>query len=85
MKVLGFLLAACITLAGLRLVVTGLVLGIILAVVIGVITRPKETIGFILFMAALGFLDQRPVAFLAVVFGIVTCSLLLRAIEQNKA
>lgn len=84
MKVLGYLIAACIALAGLRLVVAVLVLGICLATIIAMITKPREAVGFVLLIAVVGALNHHPVAFVALAGLVIAACLLLKAVEQSE-
>jgi hypothetical protein len=82
MKVLGYLIAACIALAGLRLVVAALVLCIFLAVIVAMITKPRETVGLTLIMAAAGAFNQRPIAFVVVAGLVIAACLILKTIDE---
>lgn len=55
MKVMGWLLAACVAIALLKLAVTVLVVAFAIALLIGLWIRPTQTVGFILLSVLLGW------------------------------
>lgn len=76
MKVVGYLLGACVILAVVRAVAAALIIGLGLSIVIGVCVRPKETFGLLAFLLIAGLIQHHGLAFLAVValvliFGVI--------------
>jgi hypothetical protein len=60
MKVVGYLLAACVACAALQAAAAALALLVGLAVVIGVCTRPRETFGLLLFLVIVSLIEAHP-------------------------
>lgn len=66
MKVLGYLIGACLAMALVRAVVIALIVGLCVAVVVGACTRPRETFGLLAFVLIANLAEARPSACLAV-------------------
>lgn len=47
MRIIGYILAGCIAIAVLRLVLMVMVLAYLAALIFGLVTRPKETLGLL--------------------------------------
>jgi hypothetical protein len=59
-KVVGYLLAACVACAALQAAAAALALLVGLAVVIGVCTRPRETFGLLLVLVIVSVIRTNP-------------------------
>lgn len=60
MRLLGYIMVACLALAVLRMVAL-LVVILLAGLLVGLaITRPRQTAGFILFLLLLGFAERQP-------------------------
>lgn len=70
MKLLGYLLGACVVLAIVRAAALALAIALVLAIVIGLLARPSETFGLVLLMFAVGVIQIYP-ALCAVLAGVV--------------
>lgn len=75
MKLVCYFIGACVILAIARAMAAALVLLIILAIVIGAISKPRETIGLLGFVLITNLLMSYPVACL--------CTLAVIAILKN--
>lgn len=62
MKAVGYLLGACLILAALKALAAAIALGLVLALVIGALTRPKETLALMTFMLLSSLVKAAPVA-----------------------
>lgn len=60
MKIIGYLLAGFLILAAFQAVLTVLTYSIIASIVIGLITRPWETIGMLTAVVVLGLVSRYP-------------------------
>ncbi|QDK34014.1 hypothetical protein DM450_14775 [Sphingomonas sp. IC081] len=60
MKIIGYLLGACLILAAFQAALTVLTYWIIGSLVIGLITRPWETIGMLTAVVVLGMVSRYP-------------------------
>lgn len=80
MRLVGYLLAACVALAIIRAVALALVITLMLAFVVGVLARPRETFGLMLLMFVGGMIQSYPVLCLAVV-GIAA---IVSALAKNR-
>lgn len=60
MQLIGFLLAACIALALLRMAVAALLIGLCVLLAAGAIWYPRETTGLLILSAALGLMQLHP-------------------------
>ena len=84
MKAVRYLMIAAIAMAALKAIAAALALAIILALVVGVLTRPKETIGFLAFLLIVGVVKAHPLACLGVLaVGLITGSL-SRSSQRNE-
>lgn len=61
MRVIGYILGACIALAVLRMTIAALLIAICALVVCGVLFRPVETISFLMISVAIGLMQSHPV------------------------
>lgn len=77
MKGAGYLLGACIFLAAVKVVAMAIALGIILAVIVGAITKPRETLGLLAFLVLINVIDRSPTAFIVAVAIIGGLSIIL--------
>ena len=72
MKVLGFIIAACLALALLKVAVTLLVAIYVVLLIVAMITKPAETFGFLAFFFGCYLLEQHTIptmlAFVALCF-----------------
>lgn len=66
MKVVGYFIGACVILAIVRATAVALVLLIILAVVIGAISKPRETLGLLGFILIANLFEAYPLGCLIV-------------------
>lgn len=62
MRVIGFILGACIALAVLRMAMAALLIAICALLVCGALFRPVETISFLMLAVAIGLMQSHPVA-----------------------
>lgn len=79
MKGAGFLLGTCLFLAAVKAMAMAIALGIILAVIIGAITKPRETLALLAFFVLINLIDRSPTTFLIAVAAIGGLRLLLEA------
>jgi hypothetical protein len=61
MRIIGFLLGACIALAVLRMAVAALLVAMCGLLVCGALFRPAETISFLFLSVAIGLMQAHPV------------------------
>lgn len=67
MKALGYLLAACVALAVLKAVAVALAIGLCIAIGVGVITRPRETLGLLGLMLMASLVEKHSLVLLGMV------------------
>lgn len=67
MNALGYIVAACLLIAAAQAVAVTIVLGIYLAVIIGVFMRPRETFSLLAFLLLAYLLQTHPLPSLSVV------------------
>lgn len=60
MRILLYIVAACLVVRALQLAVAGLVVALAIAFVIGFVTRPRETLGMIIASAGWMLLERYP-------------------------
>jgi len=78
MKLLGYLMLACIVLAALKVAVTVLIMVLAIAVIVSLIRRPAEALGFVLLVIA----ANHPWLFAAVVLILAIMRLLFGRVED---
>jgi len=78
MKLLGYVILACIVLAALKVAVTVLVMVFAIALVVSLIRRPPEALGFVLLVIA----ANHPWPFAAVVLILAILRLLFGRVED---
>lgn len=78
MKLLGYVILACIVLAALKVAVTVLVMVFSIALVVSLIRRPAEALGFVLLVIA----ANHPWPFAAVVLILAILRLLFGRVED---
>ena len=78
MKALGYLVGACIVLAIARATVAALILGVMLAIVIGAICKPRETFGLLGFLLVANLFAAFPLGCLTVI-GLLALVALLKS------
>lgn len=80
MRVLGYLLAGCIACAALRAAVTALVLTMLIGLVVGVVTRPAETLSFVVVILVADLFKTHPLP----CFGLLAFALLTGAVSRRR-
>lgn len=80
MRLVGYLLGACVVLAIVRAVALALVITLALAVVVGLLARPRETFGLMLLMFAGGMIQSYP----ALCFAVVAIAVTFSAFAKNR-
>jgi len=78
MKLIGYIIGACLLLAVFRLAVVLVLLLIALSIVAGVFMRPRETLGFITLFVIAGLAQSHGLALLCFV-AVVVASISLRS------
>jgi len=80
MRLLGYLLGACVVLAIARMAVLALAIALLLAVAAGMLARPKETLGLVLLMFAGCMIQSYPLLCL-VIIGVAA---IVSALARNR-
>jgi hypothetical protein len=83
-KVLGYILAGCIMVAVAQAIITALVVVIFLAIVIGALTRPRETFGLIALAIIADFVRACPSASLAALAIIIIVAAISNTFRQPQ-
>jgi len=74
MKLLGYLLGACVVLAIVRMAALVLAIALVLCVAVGLLARPKETFGLVLLLFAVGVIQSYPLLCIVIGGGVVVIS-----------
>lgn len=79
MKAIGYLIVACVLLAIIRALAVVLVLMLGLALLVGIITKPRETFGLLAFAMIAGLVQEHPIFSLLLLSITVLTSALITA------
>jgi len=82
MRLLGLLLTACVVVAALQAAAAVLVLMVLVGIVFGLVTKPKETLAFAAILAFASIVEKHPATLLAIVGITLTACLIGKAIER---
>lgn len=82
MKWVGWLMAACIAMALLKLAVAVLAIALCILLLWGAINRPSETVALLAILAVISLARSNPVAFFALVGVIFAASLIGKVTER---
>jgi hypothetical protein len=67
MKVVGYVAGACVVLAAMQALAAALTLGIVLAIIVGAITRPREMAGMLVILILGNFAQRYPLTCFAII------------------
>lgn len=81
MQLLGTILLACLVLTAVKAAAVALLIALALSLVVGLIARPKETFGFLLFMTIV----NQPAILVALVATALACALIRRLAANSSA
>lgn len=82
MKLLGYLIAACIVLAALRMAVVALALLCLFTMLVVAIRNPLETLGCVAFVVFCAVLNAHPVELIGAVTLLLLIGMILKAQER---
>ena len=71
MKIVGYLIVACVAMALLQAAAAALAIGLFIVVVVGACVRPRETFGLLAFVLVANLVETRPTVCLAIIGGLV--------------
>lgn len=77
MKMAGILITACVVLAAAQAVAAALCIVLVTALIFGLFTAPRETLGFVGLLLAAGMWQAHPLIFLSLVLLLVAARWLL--------
>ena len=83
MKLFGYIIAACVLLAVVRMVAAALLLALALAVIVGIFTKPRETFGLLLFLLLAGVIQDHAVALIAGLVAVVAFGLIAQSVARK--
>lgn len=83
MRLIGWLLTACIALAVLRLAIMVLLIAFCVSAVIALITRPREMVGLVMFFGLSAIIAAQPLAFIAIVSVLCIVAHLRRRLDRH--
>lgn len=78
MRILGFILAASIALAALRIALVGLYLLALLSLIMAAIFKPRETLAMLTFFVIVGLLQVHPLAVMGTVVALCAIGAIAR-------
>lgn len=78
MKLIGYMVGACLLLAVFRVAIVLVLLLMALSIVVGVVMRPRETLGFVAFFVIAGLAQSHGLALLCFV-AVIVASISLRS------
>ena len=78
MRLLGILLVACVVLAAAQAVALALAVLLMVSLIYGLFTAPRETLGFVALLLVLGAFQAQPVACLAVIGLMIMAKVVIR-------
>lgn len=82
MKVAGYILAACLTIAVLQAAMGVLLLALPIVLLVSLIRYPRETIGLASLLLIVGLVQHRPGTFIAIFAVVLTACLIGKAIDK---
>lgn len=84
MKVVGYILGACVVLALVRAVAAALVITLLLVIIVGVVTKPRETFGLLLFLLLTGAIQTHAVALIVGLVTVFALGLVARVVANRR-
>lgn len=81
-KVVGFLIGACVALALLQAAAATLIIILIVGGIVALIVRPRETIGMVVIVGVTGLARDQPLALISIIGLLLTGLLVAKTIDR---